>query len=213
MGKLTENIPKPMLEIKGKPILAHKIESLPKEIDEVVLVVGYLKEKIMEYFGNEYNDKKIIYIEQKHLNGTGGALYLAKDVLKNRFLIMMGDDLYTKKDIEKSIQKELSILGYRVEDPRQFGMIEKDDNGRLVNIIEKPDILKPSVICTGLYVLNEKIFDYPIEVSPVGEIWLVDGIAKMAKDFDIWVVETNDWFPIGNPEDLEKAQGVIDKFI
>lgn len=63
MGKLTENCPKPMLQINGRSKLAYSIEMLPDEITDVVIVVSYLKEQIIDFFGNEFNNRKIYYIE------------------------------------------------------------------------------------------------------------------------------------------------------
>ena len=89
MGELTKKVPKPMLLIKNKPKLAWTIGMLPESIDEVILVVGYLKEKIIDYFGDFYGGKKIKYLEQKELNGSAGAIALAEKFIDEgeRFLV------------------------------------------------------------------------------------------------------------------------------
>ena len=213
MGELTKNTPKPMLEINGKPILAHKIEVLPMEIDEVILVVGYSKEQIMGYFGNSYDGKRIRYVEQKKLNGTGGAIGLAKDMLKGKFLVMMGDDLYAKKDIENIIKHDLAVLGLEVMDPERFGIIKTDETGAVIDIVEKPKIEGPALANIGLYVLNGNFFNYPLADLGNGEYGLPQTMVQMKDKYKIHTEKATDWFPIGNPEDYEKAQKIIDKFI
>ena len=96
MKPLTNEIPKPMLKISGKPILEHILDSLPDNIDEVILVVGYLKEKIVNYFGDEFGKFKIKYVFQEGKLGTYRALELCKDLIINdeRFLMMYADDLH-----------------------------------------------------------------------------------------------------------------------
>ncbi|MEA3322787.1 MAG: sugar phosphate nucleotidyltransferase, partial [Patescibacteria group bacterium] len=128
MGNLTENCPKPMLKIKDRPKLAYSIEMLPDEIDDVVLVVGYLKNQIIEFFGSEFDGKKIHYVEQMDFNGTAGAVVLSKDIVKNNFLVIMGDDLYDKDDLEKLIKNEQSLLAYETDQAEQFGLVDIDAN-------------------------------------------------------------------------------------
>src|SRR3989344_5309327 len=104
MNHLTENTPKPMLNVGKMNLIEWKIDALPNEVDEVIVIVGYLGDQIKAHFGENFGDKKMIYTEQKELNGTGGALFLAKDFIKGKFLVMMGDDLYSKEYIEGMIK-------------------------------------------------------------------------------------------------------------
>ena len=110
MNHLTSNTPKPMINIGKMNLIEWKIESMPPLISEVVIIVGYLGEQIKKHFGENFAGKKITYIEQKELNGTGGALFLAKNSLKGNFLVMMGDDIYSKEDIVEMIENGWSIL-------------------------------------------------------------------------------------------------------
>src|SRR3990167_990885 len=93
MMELTGAVPKPMLEVAGRPLLEYKLDALPEEVNEIVIVVGYLKEVIQQHLSTSYNGKQIVYVEQKNLDGTAGALWSAQPVLKDRFLVMMGDDI------------------------------------------------------------------------------------------------------------------------
>jgi len=84
MRPLTINTPKPLLKIIGKPILEHIIDSFPNEIDEIIIVVGYLKDQIKNYFGSNWKSRKINYIFQKDKKGTAHALWLCRPLLKKR---------------------------------------------------------------------------------------------------------------------------------
>lgn len=213
MGQLTDNVPKPMLQIKGKPILAYKLEALPAQVTEVIFVIGYLGEQIREYFGTSYVGKKISYVVQEKQDGSGGALALVKDSLEDDFLVMNGDDLYLRTDIEKCMQNELAVLGFKVNEPRKFGIITLNNNGELVEIVEKPEISSPALANIGLYKLNKKFFDYPLVAIGNGEYGLPQVLALMSKDFPVKVQIASAWFPIGTPDDLEKAAEVVDKFV
>ena len=212
MKDLVKGIPKPMLKIKGKPILEHKINALPKEISEIVFVVGYYGEHIMNHFKRYFNGRKVTYVFQTNLNGTGGALFLARSVLKDKFLVMMGDDLYHKKDIKKLLKHELAVLGKEVEDTSKFGIIKTNKKGHMIDVIEKPKRSKDRLASTGLYVMNKKIFDYDLVPIGGGEFGLPQTLAKMAEKHPVKVEKATFWHAIGNPDDLIEAEKIIHKF-
>lgn len=213
MQDLTNGVSKSMVKIKGKPILEHKINALPREIKEIVLVVGYYGEHIMNYFKKSFNGRKITYIFQTDLNGTGGALFLARSVLRDKFLVMMGDDLYHKKDIKNLIKHKLAVLGREVADPSKFGMIKTNKRGNMIDIVEKPKHSKEKLANAGVYVITKKIFDYDLVPIGGGEFGLPQTLAKMAQDHIVKVEKAAIWHAIGNPEDLIEAEKIIHKFI
>ncbi|KKR21131.1 MAG: Glucosamine-1-phosphate N-acetyltransferase [Candidatus Moranbacteria bacterium GW2011_GWA2_39_41] len=212
MQDLTKGVPKPMLKIKGKPILEHKINMLPKEVTEIVFVIGYYGEHIMNHFKHYFGGRKVTYVFQTDLNGTGGALFLAKSVLRDKFLVMMGDDLYHKKDLNKLIKHDLAILGREVEDDSKFGIIKTNSKGHMIEVVEKPKRSKDKLANTGVYVLNKKIFDYDLVPIGGGEFGLPQTMAKMSKDYPVKVEAATIWHTIGNPEDLIEAEKIIHKF-
>jgi len=160
MLDLTKGTPKPMLRIKGQPILEYKIKALPKTVEEIIFVVGYYGELIMNHFGHEFEGKKIKYVFQKDLNGTGGAIHLVKGLLEDRFLVVYGDDLYYPKDIKKLLKHNLAVLAREVEDPSRFGIIKTNKRGNVVEIVEKPKHSKDKLAAVGIFMLNKKFFDY-----------------------------------------------------
>ena len=182
-----------MLTIKSKPILEYKIDLLPADITEIIFVVNYKKEQIIDYFGNFLNGRKITYVVQENLNGTGGAINLLKNVADEKFAVMMGDDLYHKNDIEDILKYELAILIHEAEYPSKFGAIKIDGGGNLIDVIEKTENPENNLVNTGLYMLNRKFFDY--DLVPIGnrEFGLPQTLAKMAKDHNIKVLKARFW--------------------
>src|SRR3989339_2265598 len=107
MKELTDDLPKSLLPINGRPIIEYALENLPDIISEIILIVGYKSKMIKDHLGDNYLGKPIKYIEQKELNGTAGALWAARDLVKDKFLVMYGDDFYSKKDLEKLVANDL----------------------------------------------------------------------------------------------------------
>ena len=213
MGELTENMPKPMLAILGKPKLEYSLQVLPDTIDEIIFIVGYHSDVIKSYFGNFYNGKPIRYVEQSILNGTGGAIHLVKDMVDEKFLVLNGDDLYRKEDIEQMLENELVVLACEMEDSSQFGVLQIDEEGKLVRIIEKPHSPEYKLVNTGAYVLNKHFFEYPLVPISEKEFGLPQTLVQMRDRYAIVVVRTTFWFPIGTPEALAEAQTKINEFL
>ena len=214
MRPYTHLTPKPLLKINGKRIINHTLEILPKEISEVILVVGHRKWFVKQHIGETYDDKKIAYIIQEHEKGTAHALYLCKDLLKKKekFLVLFGDNLYAKNDLKKCLEHPLSILATEVDDTDKFGVLKFDDKHHLEDIIEKPKKNPPSrlVVC-GAFFLSYKIFKYRMQAIDKKEFGLPQTIVKMAKDHPIKIVKASFWLPIGYPKDLKKARTLLEK--
>jgi len=206
----TLTVPKPLLKVAGRPILEWNMEILPAAIDEILLVVGYLKEKIIGHFGDTWRGRKITYVEQSELRGTGEALSLCRLRLDERFLVLNGDDLYDAGDIAAALGRRLAILAKAAERPGRFGAFRTDAAGRLIDIIEGGDVPAGGLVNAGLYVLDRRFFDYPLVPIKAGrEFGLPQTLVSMAKDHPIDVLRASFWLPIGYPEDLEKAAAVL----
>jgi dTDP-glucose pyrophosphorylase len=213
MKHLTERSNKNMLKVNGKPILKYKLDSLPKEIDEIIFVIGYQGKQIKKQFGNKYKGRKITYVVQKRLNGTGGAIHKAKKLLKDKFLVIYGDDLYHKKDIEEIIKSDLAVLAKEVKEVTRFGILKTDKNGNLIDIVEKPKHSKSKLAAIGLFVLNKDFFKYKLVPIGGGEFGLPQTLVTMAKDYPIKILKAKHWHPIGHPEDIKSAEKVLNKFL
>ena len=196
---LTLTKPKPLLKILDKTILDHNLDQLRGIVDDVVIIVGYMKDAIISKLGKIYHGIKLTYVEQKEQNGTGGAVLLAKNYLHDRFIVMSGDDLFSRHDIIRCSEKKYSILAQEVKTPEKFGVLEVKGN-KLINIEEKPQFPKSNLANTGLYVVDKKIFSYTIKKSPRGELEFTDYIKQLIKDETVSVETVKDyWLPIGYP--------------
>ncbi len=207
MGELSIDTPKPLLIYKGKTLLHWKIDALPPNIDEVIIVIGYLGEQIQKTFGSIYNNKKITYVWDKEIKGTGMALWQAKDVVKDKFLVMMGDDIYDRETFYKASQTEWSITVKKVSREDNSSRIEKDKNGKFINFITaekyRSSYQDGGYAFTGLYTLSKKIFEYPLIKMKTKDEWgLPHTLLGLIKNFDIKIIETDFWKQITTIEDL-----------
>jgi NDP-sugar pyrophosphorylase family protein len=212
MGVLTEQLPKPMLEAAGKTLLEHKFDALPEDVHEIIIVVGYLKETISAKFGDTYKGKSIIYVEQRNIvGGTMDALLQARPYLTEKFLVMMGDDIYTKEDIQAVLAHDWALLVQRVPDTKVGGRVIIDVDHHVIDIIENGE--GDGAVSTNMFALDPRIFDYPAVPKKAGseELGLPQTVvaASKASGIPLNVVEAIRWIQITNPEDIASATKLL----
>ncbi len=203
---LTVNYPKALLKIANKTILEHSLDALQGLVDEVILVVGFKKELITQKFGSKYKDIKLTYVEQKELNGPGGAIQLCEKLLKDKFLVMNGDDIYSKKDIEKCIQHKYCVMSQKIDHPERWGIFEVKDN-KVISFEEKPKHSKSNLGNIGVYVFNKKVFEHKLEKTSRNEYEITDYITFLIKKGeDVYCEQVSDyWLPVGYPWHILEA--------
>lgn len=206
---ITLETPKPLIEVAGKPIINRILESLPDEIDEVIMVVEHLKEKIKNHLGTESAGKKISYTDQDEMKGTYGALLSAKNFLTEEFLVLNGDDLHEKGELSKFITSGRAFGLQKMIMPNYYSMqINRDfvEGFRPQTDEEKS---MGALIATGVYKLDPKIFDHPGVIVSGGEYGLPQTILAQKSDFPIRAIITEKWIPINSFADLERAQNML----
>jgi UDP-N-acetylglucosamine diphosphorylase / glucose-1-phosphate thymidylyltransferase / UDP-N-acetylgalactosamine diphosphorylase / glucosamine-1-phosphate N-acetyltransferase / galactosamine-1-phosphate N-acetyltransferase len=204
---LTFDTPKPLLKILNKTILEYTIESLIKnKIEKIILVVGFYKEKIIEYVSKLDFKDKIIIVEQLEQKGTGHAILQTKNYINNSdsIIILNGDDLYSEKDMKNLLNYKFGALVKKVENPECFGIFSVDNKGCFKNLTEKPKENVGNLANIGCYLVNSKIIKHleTVNVSTRGEIELVDAIKSFAKNEknEFKIVEVKDfWLPLVYP--------------
>jgi len=209
MRPLTDEKPKPLVEVCGKPLLDHIVEAFPSAIKELIIVVGYKGEMIREYCGNEFHGRPVTYVEQADINGPAKALWLCKDLIKDRFLFMFADDIHGASDLARAVSYTRSILATTSDVPERFGVIVRNPDGTIANIVEKPEAPSSNLVTTGPMVLDKNIFDFPPEQDINGEYFMPEIIMRYKEQYPIAVVEEQLWLAIGYPEDIDRAEQYI----
>ncbi len=210
MRPLTYEMPKPMIPLKGKPLIQHIMELCRKyEIREIILSVGYMGDKIRDHFGDgSHLGLDIKYVEEKEELGTAGPLNLARKYLDGPFLMFNGDVL-SDIDLSDMIsfhteQKALATISLtQVPDTSAFGVARLNGN-KIVGFIEKPkDGGESKLINAGVYVLEKEVLDY----IPDGKSMLEkDVFPKLSSEGKLYGYPfSGQWFDTGTPEAYERA--------
>lgn len=200
----TETMPKVMLPVGNKPLLEHVLDAVKNTgVVEVVLVVGYKKEVIMDYF-KDYKGIKISYVTQEKQLGTAHALLQAKKHVNNSFIVLSGDNIIDKKSIQKLIQdkSDHSILIKEHSHPSKYGVVFLEKQ-KLKEIIEKPQQDSGKFISTGIYKLPKKVFTKIENMSKQGIHDLSSVIQSLLKEkTNINTIIAESWMDIVYPWDL-----------
>ena len=205
---LTENRPKPMLPVGGKPILEYIVKKVEDLVDNIYLVVKYRKDVIIDYFRDH---PKVKFVEQGELEGTGYALLSAGNYLGDEFLVINGDILF-EDDLRGFLPYENAIGLVEVGNPEDFGVVLLDDKGYVVEIEEKPRNPRSNLINGGVYKFQSDILDIleDLEPSERGEIELTDAIRVLIGKRRVKGIRLKGyWKDIGRPWDLLEGNRYI----
>ncbi len=197
---LTLTRPKVLLKVANKTLLEHNLEQLEGLVTEAIIVIGYMGEKVKEVIGVRFGKLMITYVEQKEVNGTGGALLACERLLDDRFLVLNGDDLYSREDIKRCISHDFCVVGKTVDNPENFGVLQL--KGKYVTgFEEKPKNPSSSIIGVGLYVFDLSIFEHKLKKTIRGEYEIIDYVTYLVKKGKkVFCENVQDyWLPVGYP--------------
>ncbi|MDO8727598.1 MAG: sugar phosphate nucleotidyltransferase [Candidatus Methanoperedens sp.] len=218
---LTLTRSKVMLPVANKPILEYIISALAQNnIKDIILVVGYKKEPIMDYFGNgkEFG-VSISYVEQSAQLGTAHAIKLAEPMIDEKFLVLNGDNLIdanTISDLLSITSSEVALLTVIREQTTGYGVVLQD-KGRITRIIEKPREKISHLVNTGIYMFSPLIFK-EIDQTPIsetGEFAITDTIQRIIESGSSvkQVTSRSTWIDAVHSWDLLKANAILlDKY-
>jgi len=203
----TNEIPKPLLAVQGRPILDWIIGALPP-IGRLVVVVNYLAEQIEDYLVTQPHVKNWATVRQKEPRGTGDALMACKGLISSdRVMVLNGDDLIGKADLAKLANVPMGILAHAVDEPESFGIINMKPDGTLATLVEKPTgLLPPQLANIGGYLFPSRVFDLKLTESPRGEYEITEAVSLLAAKNAFRVVEAAYWLPIGTLEAWNASQ-------
>lgn len=208
MRPLTNTIPKPLLQVQGRPILEWSLLSARPIASHVIVVVHYLHEQITEYMRQQkLVDNYTIVQQQPQPLGTGHAVACCQPYLQSDgFMVINGDDLYDPHSLAKLAQMPLGIVTATRSDPWRWGVVvSKDDKFDYIH--EKPAeglFTTPAQVNTGAYKLDKRIFEYELPLSARGEYEITDYLSRLSGLVNI--VPGDFWFPVGTPDDLAQAR-------
>jgi len=200
--------PKVMLFIAGKPMLQYVVESLAQNgIRNIVIVVGYCKEQVFDYFGSgEQLGVDITYITQQRQLGTAHALQQARAVAEDEFLVLPGDNLIEANTIAQFVAvKPVAMLVKRVDNPVRYGLVAVDE-GRVKGIVEKPKETGSGIVNTGIYAFTSEIFDLigtELDIPVVLNNVLAQGKPVTAMETD------GTWLDVVYPWDILSLNGAV----
>lgn len=164
---LTDNIPKCLVPICGKPLLGWWLELFEQHgIDNILINLHHLGEKVEEYVENYNGSIKIQLFWEKDLLGSGGTLIANKGFVKNEkdFLITYADNLTNYNltnliNFHRSSNKLLSMALFETDKPKEKGIVELDTDQTIISFIEKPVNPKSNLANAGIYVANPEALD------------------------------------------------------
>lgn len=208
---LTDQTPKPLLEVAGKPIIVHQIDWLKQyEVKEIILTIGYMKEKFIEFLGSgrRYN-VNICYVVEDEPLGTAGAVKNAESLLKNEpYFYVVNGDVLTSLDPSKLLKAlDQTTIGAiaTVPLPSPYGIIYSDPQDRITGFKEKPS-LREYWINAGVYAFKPEILNRLPEKGSIEEAFekiAPEGKLKTVKYPDIF------WKSIDTFKDIEEAEKTL----
>mgnify|MGYP002725604337 FL=1 len=214
-GAISQDIPKPMAPVHGKPFLEYLLKYLSQNgMTHIILSVGHKYQKIRDYFGSYFYGMEIAYSVEKDPLGTGGAIKFALDSISDseRHVLVLNGDTYFPVKIRKFIDhhvqvgSDISLALNRIDDQSRYGSIELDQNNRIRAFIEKGGV-GSGLINGGIYILHQNFFsktDVPGAFS--FEEYLSDNVDAL----HISGMQFDDYFiDMGVPEDYEKIQNEL----
>ena len=210
--------PKPMVPVLGKPNLQYLLESLEKlsEIDEIILSVHYMRGEIREFIDEKMADypKDIKFVNDPMPLETGGALKNVEEYVSEDFLVIYGD-VFTNFNFGELIEahKEndglVTVAVTKVYDPERYGVVETDEEGKVIHFEEKPHRPKTNLVDAGIYVVNKKVLEgIPKGKEVYFEREILPKLVSQRLVYAHRMPRENYWVDLGTPEDLFYAHQI-----
>lgn len=211
--------PKALIPLAGKTILSIIVDQLHDAgINEFIFIVGYLGEKIQDYVKAKYPHLICRFVYQNERYGTGHAIDLAKEIIGSEEVFIVLGDTIAEYDVKQMLAVPHSMLGVKkVDDPRNFGVAEIEDDGFISRVVEKPAIPKSNMALVGIYKIMETDLLFTclkkiIEKKDIArnELSLTDAIECMIQGgtkFKSFKVQN--WFDCGKKETLLESNATL----
>ncbi len=211
--------PKALIPLAGRTVLSFIIDPLKEAgINEFIFIVGYLGDKIQDYVKAKYPGLKTHFVRQTDRQGIGHAIRLTKNIVnKDEVFVVLGDTI-CEYDVQEVMKSPNSMLGVRkVDDPREFGVAEIDEDRFIKHVIEKPQIPKSNMALVGIYKIRESEQMFQCLENNIrqglrshGEYSLTDALdcmIKLGARFQSFKVEN--WFDCGRKETMLESNATL----
>ncbi|MDB6152511.1 MAG: Nucleotidyl transferase, partial [Chthoniobacteraceae bacterium] len=219
MRELTDELPKPMIPVRGKPILQHIVEGVRDAgVEQILIVVGYRADVVRDFFGTGARfGVAIEYADQVVQDGTGRVVELARDFAgADSFVLSYGDILVNPANYRRLValgEAEAIVSVKKNEDVSKGGAVFINERFELTDLREKPKPGEPTSpwYNAGIYTFRPSIFEFTarLEKSPRGEYELTDAIRELAQSGKVvqaFELE-GEWADVRDPEVLAELNG------
>jgi NDP-sugar pyrophosphorylase family protein len=195
----TLTTPKPLLPVRGRPILDWTLAALSPAIERVIVVTHYLAEQVDAYLRAQSRHRNWVTVHQEKPRGTGDAFQSCRgEVQADRVLVLNGDDLYAASDLLALADKPAGLLVHPVDEPRRFGIVFTRADGTLERLVEKPALDGRQMANIGAYLFPRSALDVELPLSPRGEYEITDAVSAVAARQAFHAVPARIWLPIGD---------------
>jgi len=219
---LTDDKPKGMVEVADEPLLTHCFDQLiDLGADELVVVVGYLKEVIIDHYGDEYKGVPITYTHQREQKGLAHALLTVEEYIDDDFMLILGDNIFQAnlQDVVRRQREDRADAAFLVEEvpwdeASRYGVCDTNQYGEITDVVEKPDDPPSNLVMTGFYTFTPAIFHAchlvqpsnrdEYEISDAIDLLIQSGRTIDAIPLDGWRID------VGYPEDREEAEARLE---
>ena len=203
---LSHNVPKPMLPVADRPLLAHTVDTaIDAGADSVVLVVGYEADTVREYFGSTYRGVPVEYAVQASQEGTAHAVNAAREHLEGPFAVLNGDNLYDPAAVAELFERAPAVCAIEVDEPRNYGVLSTSGE-RVTGIVEKPADPPTNLANAGAYAFPAEAREWlEVDESERGEYEITDVLATVIDRYEVTPVLVERWLDVGRPWELLEA--------
>jgi glucose-1-phosphate thymidylyltransferase len=218
---LTEDKPKGMVEVDGRPILTHCFQQLVDlGADELLVVVGYRKQDIIDHYDDQFEGIPITYTHQRDRKGLAHALLTVEEHIDDDFMLMLGDNIFRAnlEDVVRRQQEDRADAAFLVEEvgwdeASRYGVCDTNKYGEITDVVEKPEDPPSNLVMTGFYTFTPAIFHacHLVQPSNRGEYEIseaVDLLIRSGRTID--AIGIDGWrVDVGYPEDRDRAEELM----
>ncbi|HTY91595.1 MAG TPA: sugar phosphate nucleotidyltransferase [Methanocella sp.] len=217
--------PKPMVFVAGKPIIGHILDRMAGlDPDEVIIVVGYMKDKIISYVKTNYSGAfpKITFVDQDQQLGLGHSIYVTRAAVGDSPILIVLGDMIFKDGYSEFLKHHLengkcsgSIGVKAIDNPEHYGIVYMNDDCTVNRLVEKPKHSKSNIGIAGVYFIEDtpRLFsalEGLVSANHSGEIQLTDALQKAVEQGSVYkTFEVNSWYDCGRPASLLEVNRIL----